>query len=76
MNNAEKQEQFRSSRLVIADDHPLFRAAHSGVPTLLWASANVLEKIVIWGICIGPRLSVECTALKSRGLEVPPYMGA
>jgi two-component system response regulator DegU len=27
MNNAEKQGQFRSSRLVIADDHPLFRAA-------------------------------------------------
>lgn len=26
MNNAEKQGQFRSSRLVIADDHPLFRA--------------------------------------------------
>ena len=27
MNNAKEQEQFRSSRLVIADDHPLFRAA-------------------------------------------------
>src|SRR5215212_1295782 len=27
VNNAKEQEQFRSSRLVIADDHPLFRAA-------------------------------------------------
>jgi DNA-binding NarL/FixJ family response regulator len=26
MNNAQEQGQFRSSRLVIADDHPLFRA--------------------------------------------------
>src|SRR5829696_3294638 len=27
MKNAQEQGQFRSSRLVIADDHPLFRAA-------------------------------------------------